>query len=142
MTDPTTSLISLLREARQFVNDAGDEEDTEVNEHRWDLLARIDSALAGSAISLIEAAAQAAEWQPIESAPRTGNPVLLWKEATKEHYVAAWIYGDHPGWCTPDGFEIYRATHWMPLPPPPEQALHEANMYAGLPKISPPPSAL
>lgn len=61
-------------------------------------------------------------WQPIETAPKDGKPVLLWKEPTKEHYVAAFIRGDHPGWCTPDGFEIFRATHWMPLPHPPEQS--------------------
>jgi hypothetical protein len=60
------------------------------------------------------------EWQPIETAPWSGPPVLLWKEATREHYVAARIRGEHgPGWCTPDGFQIFRATHWMPLPPPP-----------------------
>lgn len=43
--DQMQELKSLLREARQFVSDAGDEEDTEVNERRWELLARIDRAL-------------------------------------------------------------------------------------------------
>lgn len=61
------------------------------------------------------------QWQPIETAP-SSKPVLLWKESTQEHYVAARIRGEHgPGWCTPDGFEIFRATHWMPLPTPPVQ---------------------
>ena len=58
------------------------------------------------------------EWQPIETAP-TGKPVLLWRSG--EHFVAAKIRGEHgPGWCTPDGFEIFRATHWMSLPEPPQ----------------------
>lgn len=58
-------------------------------------------------------------WQPIEGAPN-GMPVLLWKESTKEHYVAARISGGYGlGWCTPDGHEVFRATHWMPLPDPP-----------------------
>lgn len=43
--DEIETLKALLREARQFVNDAGDEEDTEVNEARWELLERIDRAL-------------------------------------------------------------------------------------------------
>lgn len=59
------------------------------------------------------------EWKPIETAP-SGRSVLLWKPATQEHYVAARLHGAHgPGWCTPDGFEIFGATDWMELPPPP-----------------------
>lgn len=58
-------------------------------------------------------------WRSMEDAPKDGTRVLLWKEATKEHYVAAWMHGDHPGWCTPDGFEIFRATHWQRPPKPP-----------------------
>lgn len=60
------------------------------------------------------------DWQPIETAPWGGPPVLLWKESTREHYVAARVRGAHgPGWCTPDGFEILRPTHWQTLPEPP-----------------------
>ena len=61
-------------------------------------------------------------WQPIETAPWSGPPVLLWRSRTKEHYVAARIKGEHgPGWCTPDGFQIFEPTHWMPLPEPPTE---------------------
>jgi Protein of unknown function (DUF551) len=60
------------------------------------------------------------DWQPIEDAPRDGKPVLIWKTTTSEHYVAAWVRGEHgPGWCTPDGFHIFHASHWMRLPAPP-----------------------
>jgi hypothetical protein len=72
------------------------------------------------------------EWKPIETAPR-GKTVLLWKPSTKEHYVAARIDGGHgPGWCTPDGFEIFGATHWMQLPDPPIDliAAAEARRFA------------
>lgn len=59
-------------------------------------------------------------WQPIETAPWDGPPVLLWRESSKEIYVAARIRGANgPGWCTPDGYEIFKATHWMPLPAAP-----------------------
>lgn len=58
-------------------------------------------------------------WKPIITAPR-GKPVLIWKQNTKEYYVAALIDGGNgPGWCTPDGHEIFKATHWMLLPTPP-----------------------
>jgi hypothetical protein len=61
------------------------------------------------------------DWQPIDTAPWGGPPVLLWKGNTQEHYVAARLSGEHgPGWCTPDGYEIFGASHWMPLPDPPE----------------------
>lgn len=78
----------------------------------------------GNAIDLRNAAlAQAVrerEWQPIETAPWSGPPILLWKANTQEHYVAKHVHGANgPGWCTPDGYEIFRATHWMPLPAPP-----------------------
>lgn len=61
------------------------------------------------------------DWQPIETAPK-GKVVLLWKTITKEHYVAAYIPGEvnGPGWCTPDGFQIFNATHWQHLPDPPQ----------------------
>lgn len=61
-----------------------------------------------------------AGWRPLlENGVRPKGRVLLWKERTKEHYVASWTHGDHPGWCTPDGFEIFGATHWQPLPSAP-----------------------
>lgn len=61
------------------------------------------------------------KWQPIETAPWSGPSVLLWKEKTREHYVAARVIDAHgPGWCTPDGFEIFGATSWQPLPEAPQ----------------------
>ena len=61
-------------------------------------------------------------WLPIESAPHA-ETVLLYRPIPAlygEIYVATKITGAHgPGWCTPDGFEIFKATHWRPLPKPP-----------------------
>jgi hypothetical protein len=58
------------------------------------------------------------EWQPIESAPKDGTPVLLW---TKEWGA---VVGRHDGYgifgVSPPGEEMLGgATHWMPLPTPP-----------------------
>ena len=88
------------------------------------------------------------QWQPIETAPKDGTEVLLfttchgacqawffegsWSEGTsdspREYDGDCWvccddafqieveIYNDHPE-CTNHG----TATHWMPLPEPPEE---------------------
>jgi hypothetical protein len=80
------------------------------------------------------------DWQPIETAPKDGTRVLVWGEPSghegeDEHrVVSAWwgrlVAGQQEdengeGWrfCSFDGGyygEVYDATHWMPLPEPPE----------------------
>jgi hypothetical protein len=56
----TTSIReALLREARQFVADSGcDEDDMEINQHRDDLLARMDAALAAPPQDVVEGIAE------------------------------------------------------------------------------------
>ena len=77
-----------------------------------------------------------AGWQPIETAPKDGDPVLLYKpdERRSGEYVLAGYWGEWPGkadgWIAvggqplgwhssvvdaPQGYP----THWMPLPQPP-----------------------
>ena len=59
-------------------------------------------------------------WKLIDENTPSGVTVLLWKPSTQEQYVARKITGAcGPGWCTPDGFEIFKATHWKPLDAPP-----------------------
>lgn len=63
-------------------------------------------------------------WRPIETAPKTGELVLVWNgEGVRP---AAWSETDgcwsdeveHNGYdCVP-----IRATHWMPLPDPPRDS--------------------
>jgi len=81
------------------------------------------------------------EWQPIETAPRDGTPVLLW--AVREGWedrgpcrICGW--GDEYGWSLygaagaepfagmPRNNRVQRLdqcqpTHWMPLPAPPDK---------------------
>ena len=69
------------------------------------------------------------EWQPIETAPTDGDPVLLFGRWEGELHdrddnpgIYQAYYWDGDWYCT--GGEYYSAyvrnpTHWMPLPKPP-----------------------
>jgi hypothetical protein len=74
-------------------------------------------------------------WQPIETAPKDGTPILVWNGSSFGFYtragdmgVAIWREQALPGkdrwrWCAQDccdGVTTYDPTHWMPLPGPPE----------------------
>lgn len=59
------------------------------------------------------------EWQPIETAPKDGSPILLYSSDDGCHQ-GYWFEGsDDTGWCT-DGLFSNGWTHWMPLPEPPK----------------------
>lgn len=62
---------TLLTRARQFVADSGsDEDDSEVNAARNQLLAEMDAALTGSV-------AQRSGWRPLDTAPKDGTRIIL-----------------------------------------------------------------
>lgn len=57
-------------------------------------------------------------WQPIESAPRDGKPLLLWsKSRGVQRSDGAFSGGE---WCVGPATPWMRATHWMPQPDPPQ----------------------
>lgn len=62
------------------------------------------------------------QWQPIETAPRDGKPILL----GHEHAVfSGYWHQRYQGWtdgsCDQFGdFWIAHPTHWIPLPAPPK----------------------
>lgn len=62
-------------------------------------------------------------WQPIETAPRDGTPVLVTDGEVV--LMREWLDGGTPdliGWHGEDGFMVDSddpPTHWMPLPAPP-----------------------
>lgn len=75
------------------------------------------------------------EWQPIETAPKDGTPILLyWPHYPDEEkgvvWLGAWKVNDRlaKGYfsdsCEWDDFEMaeprYAPSHWQPLPPPPK----------------------
>lgn len=77
-----------------------------------------------------------AGWRPIETAPKDGTPILCaltWRTAPDESagtHVLLWR-PERPGWylaaissiqldhCGVDEDDAADATHWMPLPEPP-----------------------
>ena len=89
-------------------------------------------------IAAIAAMQQAQQWQGIESAPRDGTPFLIWSygrigfafidprehDGVKFHRSSAAIIGPdpyndmRPGIAVSDHY-LKTATHWMPLPTPP-----------------------
>lgn len=64
-----------------------------------------------------------ANWLPIESAPRDGSFVLLTDNRCKPCWlIGQWKMDRWWGQRTPSGKSIIwaNATHWQPLPPPPD----------------------
>ena len=87
-----------------------------------DRITTLTEQLAAAKRDAKEAEAYAAEleqrtkWQPIETAPKDGTPVLLWGPWGE---VGMWCYSHPIGWN--DGYEalMHTPTHWMPLPEAP-----------------------
>jgi hypothetical protein len=67
---------------------------------------------------------QAHAWQPIETAPKDGTPVLLFGKFTslsgaEGGYIGQWFQGySDRGWWVVSALPFF-PTHWMPLPEPP-----------------------
>lgn len=66
----------------------------------------------------------AKEWQPIETAPKTGRHLARMKDGAMS--VIVWLSADHPdadgaGWYEHWQFDPVEPTHWMPLPQPPKE---------------------
>ena len=69
------------------------------------------------------------DWQPIETAPKDGTPILAWPCGDgwggKFPYVVQWVPPNehHDGlWREAAGeqYDDFDPTHWMPLPEPPK----------------------
>lgn len=65
----------------------------------------------------------ASEWQPIETAPKDEEPILLFHRRTGGGHPAV-AFWDVCGWRTVDWGIRYpekHFTHWLPIPPLPEE---------------------
>jgi hypothetical protein len=66
--------------------------------------------------------ALAALWRPIETAPKNGINFLAASPASSV-FFAHWANGvvDSSSWNGDGGYQGRYATHWMPLPSPPNE---------------------
>ena len=63
------------------------------------------------------------EWQDIETAPKDGTFLVWLSEPHKVMSSNVGVMMAHPNVTFVNGmfhFDVPKATHWMPLPPPPE----------------------
>jgi hypothetical protein len=65
------------------------------------------------------------KWQPIETAPCDGTEILLWCEEDGRQWCEVGFFGECLNawntWTEGRDLSILPATHWMPLPPAPEE---------------------
>ena len=57
-------------------------------------------------------------WQPIETAPKDGTDVLLYREYSTDVGSYSYQEGRNTVWAC-GSFMLHGPTHWMPLPTPP-----------------------
>ena len=70
------------------------------------------------------------EWQPIETAPMDGTPLLLWGWNDVQ---VGWFCNDRDDdreWINAD-YDDLAPTHWMPLPAPPQQTRDSTHSSTG-----------
>lgn len=141
--DDALTIASLncgISEATRIIDRLGTESqemDDEVGEARAQLLAlsvshqrqkdalqRALSHLGCDPCHLTEALAETPDvslWQPIESAPKD-VPIVLYENWTQELFAIGVVHSKNgyvEGYAMPSGIGVGRASHWMPLPPPP-----------------------
>lgn len=82
-------------------------------------------------IAALEKRLAEAGWQPIETAPKDGTELLLCSIHLYSPRTGCWATY-HPnamgkaGWRTaPICGDKLNPTHWMPLPPPPQESTHD-----------------
>lgn len=65
---------------------------------------------------------EALRWRPIDTAPRDGAHVLVYRDGYAESVAVAWFNSTGGGdacWVPVNGSVWPEATHWMPLPDAP-----------------------
>ena len=68
-------------------------------------------------------------WQPISTAPKDGRRILTLEQwPVMDIRIARWVHGPHNVWITDNGGYVRRATHWMPLPSPPQVSYYEQQI--------------
>lgn len=89
-----------------------------------ELLADVDDVEAGKlpqiSAATLARARQAADWHPIDSAPKEGLILVCWAGSTMYPVISRWLKNAQ-AWTTPFNKPTNPPTHWMPLPAPATQ---------------------
>lgn len=128
MTDPLYQFLY-----RRKILNINDSAPPEVQFDRW-MCDRIDEAIeADRKRRHFPPDAEAErQWQPIETAPKDGTPILIWQPGNPKHNFGAaddnryaigyWrTWEPNGGWGNRNQQTVI-STHWMPLPQPPKEA--------------------
>lgn len=59
------------------------------------------------------------EWLPIESAPKDGRDILLYRPGWMSSMCVGYWNLTYKIWRAVEGPQFINVTHWTPLPPPP-----------------------
>jgi hypothetical protein len=70
---------------------------------------------------------QASVWQPIDTAPRDGRPLVFLAIGSRQYTVGAW---DRDGWDMQSAPPRTPWTHWAAVPEPPDDLPIEGEQYA------------
>lgn len=85
-----------------------------------------------SCLAILSRVTEPQGWQPIETAPKDGTPILVGFENSGSIYIVRWWVNPEPmtwdglaneeyGWLLAETTKVaFMPTHWMPLPTPPE----------------------
>lgn len=96
------------------------EEDRDSEAVRLEQSADLDFiANAPSDISTLIKAVRERDWQPIETAPKNGTPVLIWSFGPGVESGYWDTYKVPKGWVAQDASTPRAPSFWMPLPQPP-----------------------
>jgi len=97
------------------------------------------------ALALLPQSPEGMGWQPIETAPKDGTPILILDMNGESIEITEWCTHKWTDYEHVEG-ELYRkvetestywngnghrATHWMPLPPPPAVSSHSQEEEMG-----------
>jgi hypothetical protein len=75
--------------------------------------------------AIIEVETGMSNWQPIETAPKDGENILMFWPYWGQEAMIGWYDFYHSQWISNSALSTFdqddhQPTHWMPLPDPPE----------------------
>jgi hypothetical protein len=76
------------------------------------------------------------EWQPIETAPRDGTRIIVYRPKFDGNYIPQvgydfWMTGSYYSECWGKSRKDCPPTHWMPFPEPPSSPVTRPQSQTG-----------